>query len=136
MESRAGAAGGSDEGALDASGADTYGTPPGGPEGDDDRGQLTHSQRNAIKKIDNVIENNAKPHDFAGVRNEIAGRVTGFDHVTEMRNSVRALESAAKSLEGSLQNPGLGSSARSEISGALARARATINEMRNALGGR
>lgn len=107
---------------------------PNDPNGRDNDG-LTRAQRQAIKKVDNVINNNALPHDFEGVENEMAGRATGFDHVTEMRQSVRALQDAAKSLEGSLQNPNLSEAARGQISQALARANSMLGRMTSALGG-
>ncbi|WP_119396843.1 hemagglutinin repeat-containing protein [Pannonibacter phragmitetus] len=127
--SQTGAAGNSSAGAA-AGGA------PGGPEDENEGNDLRRTQRNAIEKIDNVINNNAKPHDFEGVRNELSGRPTGWDHVTEMRNSVRALEGAIRSLEGSLRNPSLSPAARSEINAALARGRATLGQMVDVLGGK
>ena len=125
----------SKNGAATTDMADTKGTPDGPDDDDNRKDPLTGSQRNAIKKVDNVINNNAKPHDFEGVRNELAGRLTGYDHVTEMRNSVRALEDATRSLDGSLRNPYLSSEARSEILSAYTRGRDTLNMMRAALGG-
>ena len=110
----------------------------GAPDPNDPNGKgdgLTRAQRQAIKKVDNVINNNALPHDFEGVENELAGRVTGFDHVTEMRQSVRALQDAAKSLDGSLQNPNLNGAAREQISQALSRANSTLARMTSTLGG-
>ena len=110
----------------------------GAPDPNDPNGKgdgLTRAQRQAIKKVDNVINNNALPHDFEGVENELAGRVTGFDHVTEMRQSVRALQDAAKSLDGSLQNPNLNGAAREQISQALSRANSTLARMISTLGG-
>lgn len=122
-----------DGGSLTASAS----PPP--PEDPENRGGnntgLTRSQRTDIRTIDNVIENNAKPHDFAGVRNEIAGRATGFDHITEMRQSVVSLRRAINGLEGSLRNPKLSDSVRNEITSALNRGRATLTEMQKALGG-
>jgi hypothetical protein len=38
---------------------------------------LRRAQQGAINKIDNIIKNNAKPHDFEGVRKELQGIPNG-----------------------------------------------------------
>lgn len=96
---------------------------------------LTRAQQQATKKIENIISNNAKPHDFAGVRNELKGVETGFDHVTEMKNSVTGLKDAVKSLQGSLNNPNLTTGQRTAIEGTVKRATETMDKMKGALSG-
>lgn len=97
---------------------------------------LTRAQQTATKKIDNIINNNAKPHDFEGVRKELQGIKTGFDHVTEMKNSVKALGGAIKSLQGSLNNPNLTSRQRAAIESTLKRANETFQKMKDTLNGK
>ena len=79
---------------------------------------LTRPQLGSIGKIDNIIQNGAKAHDFLGVTKEIRGEVTGYDHVTEMKNDVRGLRDAISSIQGSLNNPNLSPAARSELAAA------------------
>ena len=50
--------------------------------------ELTRPQQGAVAKVDNIIGNGAKEHNFDGVAKELRGETTGFDHVTEMRNNV------------------------------------------------
>jgi RHS repeat-associated protein len=99
------------------------------------RAGLTRTQQLAIRKIDNIASHHAKPHDFAGVRNELKGVQTGFDHVTEMKNSVNGLTDAVKSLKGSLKNPGLTAKQRATISSAVDRATKILEKMQGALSG-
>jgi hypothetical protein len=89
----------------------------------------------AMRRIDNIISNNAKPHDFEGVRNELNGIRTGFDHVTEMRNSLRGLKESLKTIEGSLNNPNLTRLQRRTLSKYADKARKTIEKMEDALRG-
>jgi RHS repeat-associated protein len=96
---------------------------------------LTRSQQQAIKKINNIVDNNAKPHDFDGVAKELRGIETGFDHVTEMQNSLKGLSSAAKSLRGSLNNPSLSRGQRVRIQRTLDKADENIAKMKETLGG-
>ncbi|MDI9272375.1 polymorphic toxin type 28 domain-containing protein [Stenotrophomonas sp. PFBMAA-4] len=90
---------------------------------------LTRPQQQAIRKINNIVDNNAKPHDFEGVAKNLRGIETGFDHVTEMQNSLKGLSSAAKSLRGSLSNPSLSRGQRARIQRALDRADENIGKM-------
>jgi RHS repeat-associated protein len=93
------------------------------------------AQRTAIKKINDVITNNAKPHDYEGVRKEVKGISTGYNHVEEMENSVKALNKAIKSLQGSLKNPNLPKQQRDALSRVLERARIQRDKMKDALSG-
>jgi len=46
----------------------------------------------SMRRIQNIMKNNAKRDDFLGVLREKRGIDTGFDHITEMRQSLRGLE--------------------------------------------
>ncbi len=96
---------------------------------------LTRSQHQAIKKTNNIVDDNAKPHDFDGAAKELRGIEIGFDHVTEMQNSLKGLSSAAKSLRGSLNNPSLSKGQRVRIQRTLDKADEKIAKMKEALGG-
>ena len=69
--------------------------------------ELNTNQLAVLKKMNNVIENNLKPGDFSGASKEVNGISTGWDHVTEMKQSQTALNKIKTSLEGSLKNPTL-----------------------------
>jgi RHS repeat-associated protein len=103
---------------------------------------LTRTQARNMQTIDNVIKNNAKPHDFSGVRSELAGRRIPdgrggyYDHVTEMRQSVVALERAAKGLQGSLENPNLLPPVRATLQSGVDRAMDMVVKMKDALAGK
>ena len=97
---------------------------------------LTRPQQGAVSKVDNIISNGAKEHDFEGVVKELAGQNTGYDHVTEMRNNVRGLRDAVNSIRGSLANPNLTGDARGKLEAALKRGESTLNRMQDALTGK
>lgn len=82
-----------------------------------------------------MITNNAKPHDYEGVRKEVKGTPTGYNHIEEMENSVKALNKAIKSLQGSLKNPNLPKAQRKALSKVLERARNERDKMKDALSG-
>ena len=69
----------------------------------------------AATKINNIIKNNGKFRDFLGAARESRGVKTGFDHVTEMRNSIKGLREASNSLSGSLRNPNLSPAVRARM---------------------
>ena len=96
---------------------------------------LTRPQQGAIAKVDNIIGNGAKEHDFEGVARELRGEITGYDHVTEMRNNVRGLCLALGSIRGSLANPNLASESRNQLEAALERGRRTLDRMQAVLAG-
>lgn len=98
--------------------------------------ELTRPQRGAVTKVDNIISNGAKEHDFEGVVRELEGESTGFDHVTEMKNNVRGLRDALGSIRGSLANPNLTPAARSQLEAALERGQNVLDRMQNALAGK
>jgi RHS repeat-associated protein len=52
----------------------------------------------AMRKIGNIGANNATAKDFQGVAVEVNGGRTGFDHVSEMQQSVRGLTRASGTL--------------------------------------
>jgi hypothetical protein len=94
---------------------------------------LRRTMQGSINTIRNVIKNNGTFRDFLGAARESRGVQTGFDHVTEMRNSVSALERASNSLQGSLNNPNLAPGMRSTLEGWTKAARTTIDAMKEAL---
>jgi uncharacterized protein RhaS with RHS repeats len=49
-------------------------------------------QEAAIAKVINIAENNAHYGDFLGAARETSGMYTGYDHITEMEQSIRGLE--------------------------------------------
>ncbi|MBB3405804.1 hypothetical protein FHT84_006089, partial [Rhizobium sp. BK289] len=128
--------GGSGSG-TDSSVSGNPGTATGSPDPDDDGGSdpLRRAQRQDVNKINNVLENNAKPHDFEGVAKELQGIDTGYDHITEMQQSVRALKDATDGIAGSLRNPYLSSEARAILEDAYQRGTATLARMRTTLAG-
>jgi RHS repeat-associated protein len=69
----------------------------------------------AAYKISNIIKNNGKLNDFLGAARESRGARTGYDHTTEMRNSIKGLRSSSESLAGSLRNPNLPPDVRARI---------------------
>jgi len=97
---------------------------------------LTAAQGARVNTIENIIRVNAKPHDFAGVKKELAGIKTGFDHITEMKQSVRGLEKAIKGLEGSLKNPKLEQAVRDKIQATVTRAEQVMQKMKDTLNGK
>ncbi len=84
---------------------------------------LTRPQRVAVDKVRNIIANGSKAHDFLGVEKELAGKSTGYDHVTEMRNNVRGLLDALGSIRGSLANPTMTADVRLYLESVLRRER-------------
>ena len=50
---------------------------------------LRQAPKAAIEKMQRIVKNNGQFKDFMGAARERAGQNTGFDHVTEMANSVR-----------------------------------------------
>jgi uncharacterized NAD-dependent epimerase/dehydratase family protein len=66
---------------------------------------------------------------FEGVTKELQGTKTGYDHVTEMEQSVKGLEKATEALQKSLQNPNLEANVRNEIESAIQRGQDVMNDM-------
>lgn len=107
-------------------------------EGDEFAGgpsELTRPQQGAIAKVDNIVANGAKEHDFEGAAKELRGEFTGYDHVTEMRNNVRGLRVALGSIRGSLANPNLAPELRRQLAAALERGQHTLDRMQAVLAG-
>ena len=103
--------------------------------------ELSRAQARNIRTIENVIANNAKPHDFSGVASELAGKPIPkpgggvYDHVTEMKQSVTSLEKSIDGLKGSLENPNLNAPTQRVIAQAIERAETYLTRMREALSG-
>lgn len=103
--------------------------------------EILESQERHINKIDNIIEDHAKPHDFSGVAKELAGEPIpkpggGFwDHVGEMKQSVKDLQKHVRALENSLKDPSHSSAVRSYVQEAIDKGKDMISRMRSALSG-
>jgi hypothetical protein len=73
-------------------------------------GTLTKKQESAISKIDNIIKDHLKPHDFSGTSRDMLGNPVPksgggyYNHLEEMNNSLQGLRNNAKTLEGT-NNP-------------------------------
>lgn len=94
---------------------------------------LRRTMTGAIDKIRNIVVNNGTRGDFVGAARESRGIQTGFDHVTEMRGSMRGLTDALKSIQGSLRNPNLSAEARATLEAWKNTAQTTLRAMRKAL---
>jgi hypothetical protein len=97
---------------------------------------LNPKQARKVQKISNIISNNALPKDFSGVAAELKGIKTGFDHITEMKQSVRGLKEATKSIKGSLNNPSLDPQARTQLQNAYDIGSSMLGKMQRALQGK
>jgi RHS repeat-associated protein len=95
---------------------------------------LTRPMNSAINTIRNIMRNNATVGDFVGAARESRGISTGFDHVTEMGNSMRGLSSALRSIAGSLRNPNLAPEVRASLQAWRRAAEVTLRQMRRVLG--
>jgi len=94
---------------------------------------LGRTVNGAINNIRTIITRAGTRGDFVGAARESRGIKTGWDHVTEMRNSMRGLLSSMKSIDGSLKNPNLSPEARAAMQGWRDSAQATYNAMRETL---
>jgi RHS repeat-associated protein len=90
---------------------------------------IRRTWQGSITKIQNIINNNGKFHDFLGAARETKGIKTGFDHVTEMKNSITGLQKAAESIAGTLKNPNLSAQARASLEAWKKAAETAIKEM-------
>jgi hypothetical protein len=95
---------------------------------------LRRTWSGSLQTIRNVLRS-VRPHDFAGAAREARGIQTGFDHVTEMRQNMTALEGAIGSLQGSLRNPNLSGTERRALQQAVRIAQRTLDNMRRAISG-
>jgi hypothetical protein len=113
----------------------TASKPPIKPQG------VLDSQARHVTKIDNIIQDHAKPHDFDGVAKELAGeRIPKpgggyWDHVGEMKQSVKDLQKHVRVLENSLKDPSHSPAVRSYIQGAIDKGTDMISRMQKALSG-
>ncbi|WP_395942185.1 RHS repeat domain-containing protein [Brevundimonas aurantiaca] len=87
----------------------------------------------AMDRVQNIIRNNARRDDFLGVMRERRGQSTGFDHVTEMRNSVRGLENATARLDEALAGGRLSPEQAAAAQASRDAAQRALREMRRAL---
>ncbi len=100
------------------------------------QGALRRTWANAAQTIKNVLRNSGRPHDFAGAAREARGIQTGFDHLTEMRQSIAALNRAVGSLRTSLQNPNLAQAERDTLSQLVRAGSNSLRDMQRAVAGR
>jgi RHS repeat-associated protein len=96
--------------------------------------KLLDSQKRHFNKIENIITNHAKPHDFTGVMKELAGKPTGWDHIQEMRSSVNGLKRSIRALKGSLQDPTHNAATRKIVQQKIDEASEVLRRMKDALG--
>ena len=88
---------------------------------------LTDTQKSRLKILDNTIEHSLKETDFSGTLRDLQGNPVPnpqggyYDHLTEMRQSYKALRKVQKSLEGSLQNPNLSTTDKEILTGSLSK---------------
>lgn len=94
---------------------------------------LGRTATGAINNIRTIITRAGTRGDFVGAAREARGIKTGWDHVTEMRNSMRGLSNAIKSLDGSLRNPNLAPEARGSMQQWRNAALSTYRAMRSTL---
>jgi hypothetical protein len=94
---------------------------------------LGRTASGAINNIRTIITRAGTRGDFVGAARETRGIKTGFDHITEMRNSMRGLVNSVKSLEGSLRNPNLAPEARAAMQQWKNAAQQTYRAMRATL---
>lgn len=98
---------------------------------------LTPAQRATVKRIDNAIEKHALPLDFIGVEKEVSGikipKPDGgfYDHVQEMRNTIKHIDKQMISIENSLKNPNLQKGVKKVLTDAHNRGQKTISKMTN-----
>jgi hypothetical protein len=108
---------------------------PNRPEG------VLESQQKHVTKIDNIIQDHAKPHDFDGVAKELAGEPIPkpgggyWDHVGEMKQSVKDLQKHVRTLENSLKDPSHSPAVRAYIQEAINKGSDMISRMQKALSG-
>lgn len=95
---------------------------------------LLESQKRHLRTLDNINTNHAKPHDFDGVRKELAGEITGYDHVREMQSSVAVLNRVIRSLSGSLKDPSHNAATRNLVQSKINETKNLRSMMKNALG--
>ncbi len=95
--------------------------------GDDILSRLSRAQKRNIEKLNNIITNNLKEHDFSGTLRDLQGNPVPnpkggyWDHLTEMKQSYTGLKDVQNGLEGSLKNPNLDPDIRKFIEEELAK---------------
>jgi hypothetical protein len=87
----------------------------------------------AITRVGNIIRNNGRMKDFLGAAREAPGQSTGFDHITEMANSIRGLENKIKILDDALAGGELAEEQAAAVAAARRAARVAADEMRRVL---
>ena len=102
---------------------------------------LTDAQRATLNRLNNIVSNHLTEQDFSGALRDIQGdpvpRPGGgyFDHLDEVKNSLRGLYSVEKSLQGSLTNPNLDPAARAALESGLNKAQLYIGKINELLNG-
>ena len=96
-------------------------------------GGLSTAQQATINKLQNTIKDHLTEMDFSGMLRDVKGNPVpkpggGFwDHLGEMKDSLKGLQGAKRSLEGSLKNPNLDSFTRKILQANLNQASYYIN---------
>jgi RHS repeat-associated protein len=97
---------------------------------------FTEKEEDAIRKIDNIIRDHAKPKDFSGVYKEQRGIKTGYDHITEMENQIRGLNNMVERLKKALERQkNMNGAGRQAIREAMDKANDMLDRMQRALAG-
>ncbi|HEW98560.1 MAG: hypothetical protein DRR16_07545 [Candidatus Parabeggiatoa sp. nov. 3] len=103
--------------------------------------QLLSSQQRHIDKINDIINHHAKPHDFLAVKAELAGQLFPkpnggyWNHIQEMKDSVRGLKRAIRALKGSLNDPTHSQEIRCSVISQIKKAEHILTKMKNTLAG-
>ena len=96
---------------------------------------LTDSQKATIDKLDNIVDDHLKDHDFSGTLRDLQGDPVPkpgggyWDHMGEMKDSYRGLQKVKRSLENSLKNPNLSDIDRKLLQQSYDEAVAYINKI-------
>jgi len=106
-----------------------------------EKGDLLPSQRRHIDRIDNATEEHAKESDFAAVELERRGVSVGtnpktgkpWDHIKEMRQTRRVLNTSKRALKNSLGSPDHSSDTRNVVQQAIDKASPVIERMDHTL---
>ncbi len=102
---------------------------------------LTDAQTATLSRLDNIVNDHLTEQDLSGALRDIQGdpvpRIGGgyYDHLDEVKNSLRGLYAVEKSLHGSLRNPNLDPAARAALESGLSKAQQYIGKINEILNG-
>ena len=102
---------------------------------------LTDAQTATLNRLDNIVNDHLTEQDLSGALRDIQGdpvpRVGGgyYDHLDEVKNSLRGLYAVEKCLQGSLRNPNLDPATRAALESGLSKAQQYIGKINEILNG-